>query len=304
MSELLYIYMSYEIRTYNEEYVEEQANLGTKATENWTAFGQTPAEQLKQTYSQEGFDPTTKFYAFKGDEMVGFLTSTIQTDEDGTKNATVRLPIFKEGHKEASYQLTESFLKMAEERNVKKVSAGVKDDWGNFMEILDKFDFQFERNTTFMARMEVDKISVDPIEHDYEIQELDTDADGEALMDIYMNSFGLTPEQAKANLDAIAGFDKELIIGHPMIKKDGKIIARAWCQKVPGDEETAYFGNIYAPEDFGKFSTILMEHLIKKIKSMGLVKVQKTLTPNEVREDYEAIGFEFDHVFMNYIKEL
>jgi hypothetical protein len=193
---------------------------------------------------------------------------------------------------------------MAEERGVSKITTGVKDDWGNFMEIVDKYGFEFERNTTHMARMDLDGISFEPVEHDYEITEADTETDGDALLDIYENSFGMSPEQAKANLDAIAGFDKALIIGHPIIKKDGKIIARAWCQKVPGDDETAYFGNIYAPDDFSKFSRILLQYLFKRIREQGLTKVQKNLTPNEVREDYEAIGFEFDHVFMNYVKNL
>ncbi|NHJ32845.1 MAG: hypothetical protein FK732_08280, partial [Asgard group archaeon] len=66
----------YEIKSYQEEFLEAQEKVGTEATKEWQAFGQTPAAQLKQIYSQEGFDPETKLYAFKGDEMVGFLTSS------------------------------------------------------------------------------------------------------------------------------------------------------------------------------------------------------------------------------------
>ena len=89
----------YKIKSYQEEFLEAQEKVGTEATKDWQAFGQTPATQLKQIYSQEGFDPNTKLYAFEGDKLVGFLTSSIIPEsEDGIKRANLEFPIVLKGH--------------------------------------------------------------------------------------------------------------------------------------------------------------------------------------------------------------
>ena len=67
----------YEIKIYEAGFEEAQAQLGTELTQDWQDFGQTPADRLKQYYSAEDFDPETRLYAFKGEEMVGFIVARI-----------------------------------------------------------------------------------------------------------------------------------------------------------------------------------------------------------------------------------
>ena len=72
------VYMSkYNIKSYQESFLEAQEKVGIEATKEWRAFGQTPAAMLKTLYSRPGFDPETKQYAFEGDKLVGFITSGI-----------------------------------------------------------------------------------------------------------------------------------------------------------------------------------------------------------------------------------
>ena len=66
--------MTYEIRTYSEEYLEKQVEIGSSILKNWLGAAQTPYDRLKAAYSKEGFDPSSKYYAFKDGEMVARLT--------------------------------------------------------------------------------------------------------------------------------------------------------------------------------------------------------------------------------------
>ena len=45
----------YEIKTYREEFLEAQEEVGKTATKEWRGFGQSSADRLKQLYSQEGY---------------------------------------------------------------------------------------------------------------------------------------------------------------------------------------------------------------------------------------------------------
>ena len=73
--------MTYKVRTFSEEFIDKQVEIGNKAYEGWIGAGQTSVNNLKNSYNSENnpnFDPETKFYVFKEDEMVGFLPANLQ----------------------------------------------------------------------------------------------------------------------------------------------------------------------------------------------------------------------------------
>ena len=72
----------YIIKSYKEGFEEEQEEVGVKVAQDWINAHQTPADRLKEVYSQPEFDPETRHYCFKGDKMVGFLTSKVLKEEE------------------------------------------------------------------------------------------------------------------------------------------------------------------------------------------------------------------------------
>ena len=56
----------YEIKHYQEGFIENQVKIGTEASKEWQLFGQTGVERLKEVYAQPEFDPETRLYCFKG----------------------------------------------------------------------------------------------------------------------------------------------------------------------------------------------------------------------------------------------
>ncbi|MFW9922674.1 MAG: hypothetical protein ACFFDW_05205 [Candidatus Thorarchaeota archaeon] len=113
----------YTIKHYQQGFEEEQAKIGTEIAKRYAAPHQTPANILKERYSQEGFDPETRLYAFKGDKMVGFLTSRIlDIEEDGIKKANLTPPqVLYEHDKIASKMLLDKALEVLKKKGVQKV---------------------------------------------------------------------------------------------------------------------------------------------------------------------------------------
>jgi len=69
------------IKTYQSQFIENQARVGEEITQSWSMYWQSGAEQLKLIYSDKCFDPSTRYYAFADDEMVGFLVAKIEMNE-------------------------------------------------------------------------------------------------------------------------------------------------------------------------------------------------------------------------------
>ena len=71
-------------KTYSEELLDDQLELVTKITKDWTHFNY-PADKegLKNTYSREGFTPETRHYAYLNGKLVGFISSAIENEQDG-----------------------------------------------------------------------------------------------------------------------------------------------------------------------------------------------------------------------------
>ncbi|HUU87600.1 MAG TPA: hypothetical protein VMX17_07575, partial [Candidatus Glassbacteria bacterium] len=120
----------YEIKIYEAGFEEAQAKIGVEETTEWTGFGQTPAEQLKIYYSVPEFDPETRLYAFKGDEMVGFIVSKIlPEDEDKIVKAQHDFPIVKKGHEKVSEVLYKKCIETLKAKGAKIIEARVGKGW-------------------------------------------------------------------------------------------------------------------------------------------------------------------------------
>jgi hypothetical protein len=83
----------YVIKHYHEGFEVDQEKVGKEVAKTFVSPHQTPAERLKEVYTREGFDPETRLYAFKGKEMVGFLSARVlDEEEDGVKIASLTPP--------------------------------------------------------------------------------------------------------------------------------------------------------------------------------------------------------------------
>ena len=99
----------------------------------------------------------------------------------------------------------------------------------------------------------------------------------------------MTEEQAVQNFDLID--NSENILGHYVVRKDDKIVARTFAALNP-EEPTVTIGYIYATDEDSKKQ--LVSKIINESKEKEIKNVQSFLFGGMIAklEEYEALGFQ------------
>ncbi len=278
----------YTIKTFQEEFIENQFKIGTEVGKNWQLFGQTSVEGLKEAYSQEGFDPETRLYCFKGEEMVGYLTSAVLPEqEEGKTIANLSIPMVLEGHEEAIELLMEEALKILKTKGADIVRTGTSETWGNFAKIPEKWEYKYVRDTGILVNQDISNITT--VEETKNVVVYNKERDLDELVQIFVKELGMTEEQAVQNFDLID--NSENILGHYVVRKDDKIVARTYAALDP-EEPTVTIGYIYATDEDAKME--LVSKIINASKEKEMKNVQAFLFGGMIAklEEYEAMGFQ------------
>jgi len=292
----------YKIKSYQEEFLEAQEKVGKEATKDWHGFGQTPAAQLKQYYSGEGFDPETKLYAFKGDEMVGFLTSTIVPEsEDGIKRANLEFALCLPGHEECADLLFEQAIKNLKKKGVQKIQTRVGDIYKGTIEQAKKHGYNYLQDLYIFIEAKVEDISAD--ESEFEVVNFDESKDLEQMIKIFVEELGATEEYARANFERITK-DKETFAIHMVIKEDEKIVGRVLSYRNPNNPEEFNFGNFYYTDE--KYFPSLFSTAMSKLKELGAERASLFLFDQTLPmlEKYKSLGFKLAGKIDYYEKEI
>ncbi len=292
----------YKIKSYQEEFLEAQEKVGKEATKDWGMFGQTPAAQLKQYYSQEGFDPETKLYAFKEDELVGFLTSSILTEsEDGIKRANLEFPLCLPEHKECADLLFNQAIKNLKKKGVQKIQTRVGEMYKGTIEQAKKHGYNYLRDLYIQIEAKVKDISI--AESKFEVIDFDESRDLDQMLRIFVEELGASEEYAKANFERIIK-DKETFAIHMVIREDDKIVGRVLSYRNQNTPNEFNFGNFYYTDE--KYFPSLISTAISKLKELGAEKASLFLYGETIThlEKYQSFGFKQTGKIAYYEKEI
>ncbi len=292
----------YEIKSYQESFLEAQEKVGTEATKDWRGFGQTPASQLKVNYSREGFDPETKLYAFKGDEMVAFLTSSIVPEsEDGIKRANLEFALCLPSHEECSELLFEKAVENLKKKGVQRIQTRVGEIYIGTVEKAKKHELKYSRDLYILMEAKLKDLSAQ--ESEIKVLEFDTSRDLEQMIKIFVDKLGAPEEYARANFERMSK-DKEAFPIHMIIREDDKIVGRVLAYRSQNDPKEFNFGNLYYEDD--KYFSPLLSTAISKLKELGAEKTSLFLhgdtLPHE--EKYKSFGFSQSGKIDFYEKEI
>ena len=191
----------YTIKSYQESFLEAQEKVGTKATKKWLAFGQTPATMLKTIYSQPGFDPETKQYAFEGETLVGFITSGIT--EDDPKIANLELPIVLPEHEDCSELLFNKAIEVLKQKGVTKVQTRVGDNWPGTKEKAEQWGYSYSQKLYVLVAAKIKDLSISSTSK-AKIEEYDHSRDSDQMVKIWVERFNQAEEYAEGNFKRIA----------------------------------------------------------------------------------------------------
>lgn len=217
--------MSYKIDHYRVGYEKGQAKIAAEIGSDWQYLGRPSAEYLKDVYSREGFDPETRLYAFKDDEMVGFLAARILPDqeEEGVVNADLSFPVCKKGHEDMAEILLKKGLKVLSKKGVTLVRSRVGKTWSGAKDLLKAHGYEVQGPSLFVSEGKPEDLPVVSVTDAVSLY--DPENDEKNVAELFADVLGWTEEQFKTNMNNIAGIGDNLV-GSFVYREGGRIVAR------------------------------------------------------------------------------
>lgn len=290
--------MGYEIRTYSEEYLEKHVEIGSIILSNWLGAQQTPLESLRKAFSKDGFDPTTKFYALKDNEIVGFLTSGVKDTV-----ANMEFPIVLPEHKEAENLLIEAAYSSFKSRGITQVISRVSPKWGKTVDFANEYGYQKKDILWISSRLYVDNFSLN--QDTIDVLQVDISADHEEIKEILMKQREMSSESVDKYFESLKRI-AERITSWVIIRNDGKIVGHDILVQDKFDSKKGRMNAIYAS---GNESELIRDKImtvhVKAAKENGIKYIDSFFFgPTEhMSKYYEKYGFEISDV-TSYSKNL
>ena len=280
----------YEIKPYDESYIEKQVEIGMSFAERWIGYGQTQVERLKEAYSRENFDPETRLYCFKGDEMVGYIgANVVDVEDEGIKRADSRLAFVLPGHEEAFDLLYNQLLEVLKNKEVKRIETFQTVLHDNYYELAEGLGFSFHRKITEVYTGTPDAFK--PFETDSEVMDYNHETDAEGVRQFLKETYeNLTDERIEDYVNRIP--ENEAIYVRKVIRTDEKLLAFC-CAINMQNPNTAQITTL-----LGKNSDY-KKHVVSEVmsESKDKEKVVVFLNPNnpvdeEEVKDFLSMGYE------------
>lgn len=282
----------YTIKPYNESYIVKQVEIGNHFAKKWIAYGQSSVEQVKETYSRDTFDPETRLYCFKGDEMVGYIGANIvDVEEENIKRAQTRLAFVLPGNEGAFNLLFNQLVEVLKQKEVAEIETPQTILNDNYYEIAEKLGFSKTRTVTDIYLC--DSTNVKHFETENSIANYNHETDVEQVKNQLGETYpNLTGDNLENYVKRIA--ENENLLGYRVIKKDGEILAYGAATSTQNEGFATISLLIGKSSELKKY---IISDLLTKINEAGFKHVVVYLNPEtpvekEEAEDFMAVDFE------------
>ena len=231
--------MTYKIATYTPEFLEKQVEIGHYNLSQWLGARQTPIQRLSKIYSRSDFDPETKFYALKDNDVVGFLTSKIRK---GGQEADLEFPILAEGHADAGESLMDYAFEQLKSKGVSKIYTRVSDAWGNTMLMASKYNY--EKNELMWKNGQLKVENYQSANSESEADEV-TKSDFDDVKEVMVSFRQDSGSAAQAQIDKLVEIS-ERVTSWKIIREEGIIVGHDHLVEDILDGNRARMNAIYA----------------------------------------------------------
>lgn len=184
----------YSIKTYGKGFEEAQSEIYREKP--WVHFIRPSPEELLVFHSQEDFDPSTNFYAFRGGKMVGFITSSIKEDGSGGRVADMYMPIVRYGEEAAQDELFRLALRVYEEMGVTQIVSNMGSEWDNLQGFPEKWGFTRTVDWVYSVTRDTSMIDLSGYPEPPCLVRFDEEKHGEALVQHLMTRYGQSRDNA------------------------------------------------------------------------------------------------------------
>ena len=281
----------YEIKPYDESYIEKQVEIGNYFAQKWITYGQSSVEQVKELYSRDNFDPETRLYCFKGEEMVGYIGATIQDlEEEKIKRAQTRLAFVLPGHEEAFGLLCNKLFEVLKEKEVSEIQTPQTKFLDNYIELAEDYGFSKLRtvNEIFIGK----PAKMANMDLDVEVSEYNHETDAEELKEMFFKAYENFGREGIENyVNRMA--ENENLYTRRSIKKDGKLAAFCNAGRMLNEGYGQIQTLIGIDREHKKYAILdVMNKIEKKVDNVVVYLNPANPLELEEAEDFVSLGFE------------
>lgn len=285
--------MSYELKYYEESYLEKQFEIGNFHLSTWLGGQQSPVSRLRELYSNENFDPQTRCYALKDGVVVGFQTANIPIDQTEARMANLEFPLVASGHEAVEEQLMDFAFDTLRKKGVSKVVSRASDRWGKTMEFAQKY--HYGNKSLMWKNAQLDVKLYQPKPEDVvvlDVKESDLDEIKEILISFRENS-ETTAQKQLSLLQKIP----ERVTSWKIVRESGKVVGYDHLVQDIRDNRKARMNAIYAMNDDIRDS--IMNAHVKSAKENGIQYITNFFFgPSENMDPpYAQYGFEISDLY-------
>jgi len=281
----------YNIKPYNESYIEKQVEIGNFYAQKWITYGQSSVEQVKELYSRDNFDPETRLYCFKGEEMVGYIGATIQDlEEEKIKRAQTRLAFVLPGHEEAFGLLCNKLFEILKGKGVSEIQTPQTKFLDNYIELAEDYGFSKLRtvNEIFIGK----PAKMANIELDVEAFEYNHETDAEELKEMFFKAYENFGREGIENyVNRMA--ENENLYTRRSLKKDGKLAAFSNAGRMLNEGYGQIQTLIGIDREHKKYVILdVMNKIEKEVDNVVVYLNPANPLELEEAEDFVSLGFE------------
>ena len=292
----------YVIKNYEKGFEVEQERIGREVALNFLQPHQTLTERLKEVYSQEGFDPETRLYAFKDDKMVGFLTARVLDDqEDGIKRASLTPPSVLSEHEEVTEILFNRAIDVLTKKGVQKIQSTFGYAASKDADTAKKWGYKEAQNKFFLYEIEFNKID-DSTPTD-KVTDFNFDKHQETIAKVMAEEYERDFEWANAFYERIKTQTVPKRIQY-VIEEDDKI--KAYAGLVLNNIKESLAGLFVIRAENQEYMKIIMTKVAQTAKEENIERLTLAFTEESdiEKEKYKGIPFKLIGTAGAFEKEL
>ncbi|MFX0094925.1 MAG: hypothetical protein ACFFBD_24535 [Candidatus Hodarchaeota archaeon] len=310
--------MKYAIKTYREEYLDDHARIEADERKRWGVIDRPNKDELKanlvRRYVQPDFDPETRLYAFEGEKIVSFITSSIY-EEEGVTKGDLRIPFVVEGYEDARDLLLERAIEVLKNKGATSIRVMVSEYWGETIAVAKRNGFKFDKDTVIQSQKRFDEIDEKKLVEPQDVQTFDYYKHADGLTKFLMKECNISEEEARPIVDrykdwAIGG-TKNLsdvlvrLVAHALIIANDEVVGRLVGFQQEQTGETTADVKMYAKDDNKEILGQLLTAGIRESKKLGMEVLHVGIRdPTEkIKEFYSSYGLKFRTAAAYYTKE-
>ncbi|MCK4896201.1 MAG: hypothetical protein KAS47_05290 [Candidatus Heimdallarchaeota archaeon] len=281
----------YTIKPYDESYIEKQVEIGNYFAQKWITYGQSSVDQVKEVYSRDNFDPETRLYCFKGDEMVGYIGATIQDiEEEKIKRAQTRLAFVLPGHEEAFALLCNKLFEVLKRKEVAEIHTPQTKFLDNYIELAEDYGFSKLRTVNEIFIGKTGKMT--SMDMDVEASDYNHETDAEELKEMFFKAYENFGREGIENY-VNRMVENENLYTKRSIKKDGNLAAFCNAGRMLNEGYGQIQTLIGVDREHKKYAILdVMNKVEKEVDNVVVYLNPSNPLELEEAEDFVSLGFE------------